>query len=240
LFTSAVTNFGFSPEQIDSLEAASPLAVEYLKALPATWDETRVVPGTQIGQLAMLARRSGSSWFLVGVNGTTGPMTVNDIDLSFLGSDRYTALVITDNTQFAVNTQTVPFVTSSYDLDAPMISGGGFAVLFERALNGVFGDLTQDGAINGDDVAAFVAGWKTTGWTTPLERYMHGDLNNDGATNLTDVGLFRQALAQAGASHLFTGVPEPVSAELLWVAACGLARLPVRRALPCGGPPGRG
>jgi alpha-glucosidase len=240
LFTSAVTNFGFSPEQIDSLDAASPLAVEYLKALPAVWDETRVVPGTQIGQLAMLARRSGSSWFLVGVNGTTGPMTVNDIDLSFLGTASYTALLITDNAQFAVNTQTIPFVTGSYSLDVSMISGGGFAALFQRQLNGVFGDLTQDGIINGDDVSAFIAGWKTTGWATPLERYMHGDLNNDGATNLTDVGLFRQALAQAGAAHLFTGVPEPVSAELLWVAACGLARLPVRRALPCGGPPGRG
>ena len=240
LFTSAVTNFGFTPGNIDALEAAAPLAVEYLKALPAVWDETLVLDQTVIGQRALMARRTGTSWFLVGINGTTAPMTVSDVDLSFLGSGHYEAVRITDNTQFAVNTQFLPFVTSSFDLDVSMIAGGGFVVWLRPATGGNPADLNSDGAVDGDDVAAFVGGWKTTGWTTDAERRAHGDLNFDGQTNLADVHIFRQALALAGASHLFTGVPEPASALLLAVAVGGVVRLGVRRALPCGGAAGRG
>ena len=83
-------------------------------------------------------------------------------------------------------------------------------------LTGVDGDVDQNGVLDPVvDVAAFVAGWKTTGHVTNLDRYTHGDLNLDGSTNLTDVFLMHQALANIGAAFPFNAlgldVPEPGS-----------------------------
>ncbi|HLP77073.1 MAG TPA: glycoside hydrolase family 97 catalytic domain-containing protein, partial [Candidatus Paceibacterota bacterium] len=39
-------------------------AVDVMKAIPATWDETIVLPGSEIGKCAAFARRSGKDWFI--------------------------------------------------------------------------------------------------------------------------------------------------------------------------------
>jgi alpha-glucosidase len=58
-------------------------AKDVISALPATWDETIVLPGTEPGKLAAMARRSGDQWF-VGV--MTGMESATfDIPLTFLG-----------------------------------------------------------------------------------------------------------------------------------------------------------
>jgi alpha-glucosidase len=44
----------------------------FLQALPVTWDETRVLEGSRIGELAAFARRSGNVWYVAMVNGTAG------------------------------------------------------------------------------------------------------------------------------------------------------------------------
>lgn len=48
------------------LEPVIPL----LEELPAAWDETRVLEGSRIGEVAALARRKGSVWYVAAVNGT--------------------------------------------------------------------------------------------------------------------------------------------------------------------------
>lgn len=47
-------------------------AIPFLQALPVTWDETRVLEGSRIGELAAFARRSGNVWYVAMVNGTAG------------------------------------------------------------------------------------------------------------------------------------------------------------------------
>ena len=38
-------------------------AVDVIKAIPAVWDETRVLPDSRIGELSIFARRTGDTWF---------------------------------------------------------------------------------------------------------------------------------------------------------------------------------
>jgi hypothetical protein len=63
--------------------------------LPTTWDETRVLPPSEVGQLAMFARRKGTTWYLGVLN---GPNTNTlSIPLSFLGAGSYQTTVVADN-----------------------------------------------------------------------------------------------------------------------------------------------
>jgi Glycoside hydrolase 97/Glycosyl-hydrolase 97 N-terminal/Glycosyl-hydrolase 97 C-terminal, oligomerisation len=65
LFFSGVQHFGITPAQL----AAQPEYVKaYLSRLPATWDETRHVDGYP-GRFAVLARRSGETWYVAAING---------------------------------------------------------------------------------------------------------------------------------------------------------------------------
>jgi alpha-glucosidase len=62
-------------------------AGELLKAIPATWDETIVLPGSEIGKCAAFARRRGPQWFIGVLNG--GEATTLDFPLDFLGRGKY-------------------------------------------------------------------------------------------------------------------------------------------------------
>ena len=48
-------------------------ALEVLKELSTSWDETIVMDGSQIGGLVGMARRKGSVWFLAIINGSSTP-----------------------------------------------------------------------------------------------------------------------------------------------------------------------
>jgi glucose/arabinose dehydrogenase len=98
-------------------------------------------------------------------------------------------------------------------------------------LNQLAGDVNQDGVVNGngsgpaasDDVAAFIAGWKSTGWTSNYDRFTHGDMNFDGTTNLLDwyiLTTHHQNLSTLDLVNFLKGssVPEPTSALLVLAA----------------------
>jgi alpha-glucosidase len=67
--------------------------VAFLRAVPATWDETRCIAG-EIGAFVVIARRSGAAWFVGAMTNEAG-RTVT-IPLTFLGSARFAATVYTD------------------------------------------------------------------------------------------------------------------------------------------------
>ena len=70
-------------------------AVDMIKSIPSVWDETRVLPPSEIGELAIFARRSGTTWFVAAMNGRRG-RTVR-VDLPFLPRRPARALVVRDN-----------------------------------------------------------------------------------------------------------------------------------------------
>ena len=62
-------------------------ALDVMKAIPSVWDETVVLPGSEIGKCAAFARRSGKTWFIGVING--GETTTLDFPLDFLGRGKF-------------------------------------------------------------------------------------------------------------------------------------------------------
>jgi len=92
------------------------------------------------------------------------------------------------------------------------------------------GDVNQNGVLAGDgtgepsidDVAAFLAGWGSSGLLGPFEQYTNGDLNFDGRTSLVDAFLMHDALQAAGIpvrlDQLVQGASVPVPSTLALLA----------------------
>jgi hypothetical protein len=125
-FTSPFLCVAADPQAI----LASP-AKEMIQSIPAVWDETVILPQSKIGALAVMARRSGDTWYLCALNGTT-PTTVT-IDASFLGKGNYHAAIMgddqssVDKAQFSDQT-----VTGKSKITITMPPGGGYLARFSR------------------------------------------------------------------------------------------------------------
>ena len=106
-------------------------AVEVIKSIPAVWDETIVLPGSSIGELAVFARRTGEVWFLAVMCGAEAK-TIR-VPLSFLGDGQYNALLVRDNKENAAAVVLKDRTVRRGDtLTTEMISGGGFVGRFTR------------------------------------------------------------------------------------------------------------
>ncbi len=75
--TSGIIHYADRPEFFESLPRD---VLQIFRDAPARWDETRCLLG-EPGQVAIFARRSGTSWFIAGVNGTGEALPVT-LDLS--------------------------------------------------------------------------------------------------------------------------------------------------------------
>lgn len=76
LYESGIQHLADSPESL----LAQPVEVrKYLSSLPTVWDETRFISGYP-GESVVLARRSGETWYVAGINGTDETKTLS-IDL---------------------------------------------------------------------------------------------------------------------------------------------------------------
>ncbi len=69
-------------------------AVDVMKAIPSTWDETVVLPGSEIGKCAAFARRKGTRWFVGVINGPDS--TTLDFPLNFLKRGKYQMIQLGD------------------------------------------------------------------------------------------------------------------------------------------------
>lgn len=102
---------------------------EFIKSVPATWDETRVLNGVP-GEYITIARRRGNEWFLGSMTNWT-PRQL-DIPLTFLGDGRYRAEIYADAPDADrlpknVSIQKRP-VSRATNLKAQLAPGGGYAV----------------------------------------------------------------------------------------------------------------
>lgn len=64
LFQSSVQHFALAPNNIND---APSWAVDFMKKVPTTWDETVFIDGYP-GKYAVLARRKGDKWYVAGIN----------------------------------------------------------------------------------------------------------------------------------------------------------------------------
>jgi alpha-glucosidase len=70
-------------------------AEDLLRHLPSTWDETIVLPGSEIGKTVAFARRRGREWYIGVLNGAEAARL--PIDLTYLGQGTWQAEVFGDD-----------------------------------------------------------------------------------------------------------------------------------------------
>jgi alpha-glucosidase len=125
-FTSPFLCVAASPEDI----LASP-AREFITSIPTVWDETIVLPQSELGALSLLARRRGTTWYLTALNGTAGQQL--PVKLTFLGKGKYQASTLADSpaspAQATIKQATV---TRQTTLTLAMQAGGGYLGIFRQ------------------------------------------------------------------------------------------------------------
>ncbi|MFT4202324.1 MAG: glycoside hydrolase family 97 catalytic domain-containing protein [Chitinophagaceae bacterium] len=120
VFTSPFLCLGVDPDDL----LKSPV-LPIVKDVPSTWDETKVLPQSQIGVLVVMAKRKGTTWYLAAMNG----LQEKDISipLRFLGKGDYTFSNIQDGKGGEPEKITTDKkATSSETLKIHLRKGGGF------------------------------------------------------------------------------------------------------------------
>jgi alpha-glucosidase len=124
LFESGWQNIGASPEALDKTKAK-----DFLKNLPAAWDDIYFIEGHPDTHCVM-ARRKSNNWYIAGIN-TEEPRKLS-ISLDFLKQGVYDVLIYNDNAEGKVITSNKQINTSN-GLDITMIKNGGFGVMFSNS-----------------------------------------------------------------------------------------------------------
>ena len=73
LFQNPMQFFALAP---NNLEDAPKECLDFLREVPTTWDETKILGGYP-GKYVVLARRSGDTWYVAAVNGTDKIIDIN-------------------------------------------------------------------------------------------------------------------------------------------------------------------
>ena len=134
-FTSSLQVIAEDPMFLYNSHKVKPV-LDIIKSIPTVWDETIVLNGSKIGEVAAMARRTGNDWY-VGILNTTEKKL--DIDYSFIGDGQYEAEVVEDIQQrtdqskmFSVSHLTITANTrSEYNL----FENGGLVIKLIKQFN---------------------------------------------------------------------------------------------------------
>lgn len=105
-------------------------AVKIIKDIPSTWDQTIVLPPSEIGEIAVYARRKGDTWFLAIMNGVKRKNL--SVPLTFLDG-QYSVTIAEDNPANNAGIKMSQRRMQSKDyihLDLP--GGGGYIAEFKK------------------------------------------------------------------------------------------------------------
>ena len=125
IFTSPFLSIGGHPRTLIDNPAR-----DVVMAIPAVWDETIVLPGSEPGTVAALARRSGSQWFVGVLNGGTVRSMV--LPTTFLKNQRCQAITLRDATRPDAYDRAQSTVTAATPLKVTMAPAGGFVAWFRN------------------------------------------------------------------------------------------------------------
>ena len=123
VFESPLQMLADSPSEYER----EPEAMEWLRAVPVVWDETRVLDAS-VGSHVLMARRRGTEWFVGAMtNDSARSLT---LDLSFLGAGQWTMDAWSDGINADRNAmdfrKETRAVTSSDKLTLRLAPGGGW------------------------------------------------------------------------------------------------------------------
>ncbi|MCP9494901.1 MAG: glycoside hydrolase family 97 protein [Pyrinomonadaceae bacterium MAG19_C2-C3] len=105
---------------------------EFIKVVPASWDETKVLEG-KIGEFITIARRQGDKWFIGAM--TNEAARTSRLPLKFLGKGKYRLTMYADGEQAATNPKQVvtstKIVTARETLSIQLAGSGGYAAYLQ-------------------------------------------------------------------------------------------------------------
>ena len=101
--------------------------LDFLRQLPTTWDETRLIDGYP-GRYVVLARRTGDHWYIAGLNATKEPLKLT-LDLSAYNLNNVLGDFIDKKTKSVV-TKTLPLKTDKKGKAKVEILPNGGMVLY--------------------------------------------------------------------------------------------------------------
>lgn len=128
-FTSPMQVIGEHPQKLLHDPATQP-ALDVIKAIPAVWDETRVLEPSRIGELSIIARRSGSTWFLSILTGNR-PVKLPNITLSFLDDRPYRMIRISSPQPHRFSREESTDIGSADTLAVDLAAGDGLVSWFQ-------------------------------------------------------------------------------------------------------------
>ena len=121
LFQSSVQHFALAPNNMTDAPA---WAIEFMKQVPTTWDETRFIDGYP-GKYVILARRNGNTWYVVGVNaGETAVTKTLSLPIFTKGAS---LAVYTDDQQLVGNKAAATYKKGGIKVSIP--TNGGLVVV---------------------------------------------------------------------------------------------------------------
>jgi len=120
-------------------------AADLIKQIPAQWDETIVLPGSEIGEIAAFARRKGKDWFVAVMNGNAPKKIKIALDFLKKGDSAVAspgtagtaaaakAVIVKDSpgNPASLQLEDASF-TASDIIDLDLEAGGGYLVLLKN------------------------------------------------------------------------------------------------------------
>lgn len=120
LFQTPVQNFALTP---NNLTDAPVWAVDFMKKVPTTWQDMKMVEGYPGKYIVMARQDNTGQWYLAGVNATREPMKVK-LDLSLFGEGQEVSLYLNNE----MKTVKVTKKLLKKGLEVTMPSDGGVVV----------------------------------------------------------------------------------------------------------------
>ena len=103
----------------------------FIEEVPVTWDQTKILKESRIGELAALSRRKGDIWYLSILNGEKAD--TQEIELDFLPKGNYRMTYASDDGEnrkkIVINNRKIK---SGKTLKIKLLSGGGYLAKFEK------------------------------------------------------------------------------------------------------------
>jgi hypothetical protein len=127
VFESGLLHFAGGPEEYRRLPET---AKAFLRTVPVAWDETRFLDGFP-GKLAILARRSGQTWYVAGIEGE-GRARQIELKLGFLGPGEHRAVIIGDGAEPKALASRVEKVFSGDPIRLDLRPSGGFVGIIDQ------------------------------------------------------------------------------------------------------------
>lgn len=103
----------------------SPL-LQFIRTVPVTWDETRILPGSAIGESVVMARRKGAEWHIAALNCRAEAREL-ELDLSWIDRSGKTLTLYRDgSTRAASEIASGLLLPENGKLSIALQPGGGF------------------------------------------------------------------------------------------------------------------